>query len=332
MDCSRHKSNMKLLTVSVAAYNVEKTLRQCLNSCVVEGVMDAIEVIIVDDGSADSTASIAGEYVDRWPNTFRLIRKDNGGYGSTVNASIDAASGRYFRLLDGDDWFDEAGLIELVGILASCDADLVYTERALERGDQTLYDDISMRFNLKRTLSNPRELALLVPSMWMFTVRRTLILEHPFRLPEHCLYTDGLFTAYLVPHIRTAVYLPVVLYHYRIGYSDSQSMSVQSSRDHLADWLLVWERVRDVAVHETPANPWMVSKLAYAYINVFNSLMLQCPSHETKRMLIDMELNLKHDFPMVYDETSRRLRVLRILRRTKYMAYTVISHVVLSKS
>ena len=107
----------KILTVSVAAYNVEAFLKKTLDSCIIPEIMDDLEVIIEDDGSTDGTAALAQSYVDQYPSCFRLIQKPNGGYGSTVNRSIVEATGKYFKLLDGDDWFDQEGLIELIGQL-----------------------------------------------------------------------------------------------------------------------------------------------------------------------------------------------------------------------
>lgn len=65
----------KILTISVAAYNVEEFLANTLNSCVVREVFNEIEVLIVDDGSTDHTADIAQEYINNYPDMFQLIRK-----------------------------------------------------------------------------------------------------------------------------------------------------------------------------------------------------------------------------------------------------------------
>ena len=76
----------KLLTVVIPSYNVEKFLNQTLDSFVCdEAVMKKFEVIVVDDGSKDNTAKIGKEYADKYPDTFRVISKENGGHGSGIN-------------------------------------------------------------------------------------------------------------------------------------------------------------------------------------------------------------------------------------------------------
>ena len=101
--------NEKVLTISIAAYNVEKYLDNTLNSLICNK-MDKLEVIIQNDGSKDSTCEVAKKYVEKYPNVFILNDKKNGGYGSTINASLKMAKGKYFKQLDGDDWFDTSNL------------------------------------------------------------------------------------------------------------------------------------------------------------------------------------------------------------------------------
>ena len=82
---------MKLLTVSIAAYHVEDYLRETLDSFLIPEVTDQLEVLIVNDGSSDRTEEIARRYESKYPNTYRLINKENGGHGSTINTGAAAA-------------------------------------------------------------------------------------------------------------------------------------------------------------------------------------------------------------------------------------------------
>ena len=121
----------KILTVTIPSYNVEAYLEDCLESFVNSEVMDDIEVLIVNDGSSDNTAKIAQRYVDKYENTFRLINKENGGHGSTINTGVREAKGKYFKVVDGDDWVDTRSFIHLVKVLKESDAES-YNENARE--------------------------------------------------------------------------------------------------------------------------------------------------------------------------------------------------------
>ncbi len=67
----------KILTITIPSYNVEAYLEDCLESFVNSEVMDDIEVLIVNDGSSDRTEEIARRYESKYPNTYRLINKEN---------------------------------------------------------------------------------------------------------------------------------------------------------------------------------------------------------------------------------------------------------------
>lgn len=82
----------KILTVSIAAYNVEKYIEECLIPFYNEKIVDALEIFIIDDGGTDNTMKIAKKYADEYPDTFKLIHKKNGGWGSTVNYGIEHAT------------------------------------------------------------------------------------------------------------------------------------------------------------------------------------------------------------------------------------------------
>ena len=100
----------KILSVSIAAYNVEKTLDEVLIPfCNVKN-KEILDVMIIDDGSKDRTREIASKYVKKYPDMFRLIEKENGGWGSTLNVGFREARGKYFKQLDGDDFFSPENL------------------------------------------------------------------------------------------------------------------------------------------------------------------------------------------------------------------------------
>ena len=78
----------KLLTVSVAVYNVEGYITQLLDSVVSAKNKNEIEVLVIDDGGTDNTLNVALKYQEQYPSVIHAIHKENGGWGSTVNYGI----------------------------------------------------------------------------------------------------------------------------------------------------------------------------------------------------------------------------------------------------
>ena len=95
---------MKLLTVAIPCYNSQAYMAHAIESILPAG--NAVEIIIVDDGSKDDTLQIAQDYERRYPDIVRAVHKENGGHGDAVMTGVRNASGRYFKVLDSDDWFD----------------------------------------------------------------------------------------------------------------------------------------------------------------------------------------------------------------------------------
>ena len=116
----------KLLTIVIPVYKVEKYIRQCMDSVIVpQTEMEQLEVIVVNDGTPDNSAKIAREYAEQYPETIRVIDKENGGHGSAWNVGLKMATGKYIRFLDSDDWLSDLSV--LITRLETLDVDLVFT-------------------------------------------------------------------------------------------------------------------------------------------------------------------------------------------------------------
>ena len=146
MSCTQtdgSKGYSKVLTIAIPSYNVERYLERGLASYCSPKLESGLEVIVVDDGSTDATALIAESFVKRSPSIFKVISKENGGHGSTINAALQQARGKYFRVVDGDDWVCTQGLIHLVERLGSLDCDLVIDKKRevhMVTGESTLFE------------------------------------------------------------------------------------------------------------------------------------------------------------------------------------------------
>ena len=227
----------KVLSISVAAYNVSDTITQCLDSCLQCERKQQLDIIVVNDGSTDNTAQIVRGYEKRFPGIIRLINKSNGGYGSTVNTSIPLAEGVYYRLLDGDDWVDPNGLDDLLRALESANVDIAiapFVERSADESciiDQVTPDacgEVSFENNLI-----PENL-----SMHSICYRTDLLQRLGYELPEHRLYTDTLYNVIPLQLVKSAYVTHMPVYQYRVGRV-GQSISKESLTAHYEDFYLM---------------------------------------------------------------------------------------------
>ena len=229
-----------LLTVSVAAYNVEKYIEKTLECFQDPALAGLVEVLVTDDGGSDSTMEKAGRIAEEYPEIFTLCHKENGGWGSTVNYGLARAKGKYFKLLDGDDWFDKEGLNGLLEYLAGADTDLVYTPyRVIEDGTMAQLSagggTGGLPFNERLDFHKVAD--RLEPTMHCMTFR-TEALKGNVEILEHCFYTDVEYTMRSFCCVDSVCCLEKPLYCYRVGRS-GQSMSIAGVRKHHEDHLRV---------------------------------------------------------------------------------------------
>ena len=117
----------KILTIVIPTYNMEKYLDKCLTSLIVGDfeLMRRLEVLVVIDGAKDRSSEIAHSYENKYPDTFRVIDKENGNYGSCINRGLKEATGKYIKVLDADDSYNSSAFQRYLNALKTLDVDLV---------------------------------------------------------------------------------------------------------------------------------------------------------------------------------------------------------------
>ena len=224
----------KILTIVIPTYNMQDYLRRCLDSLIVpEEQMQLLEVLVVNDGSKDNSSAIAHEYQDKYPDTFRVIDKENGNYGSCVNRGLKEASGKYIKILDADDWFDKTILARYVEFLKTLNVDLVLTDYQIvyENSDKVisyLYSDQHITPNyilsVKKILSQE---PIFYGQMHGFTYRTKLLKEINYRQTEGVSYTDQEFVEIPFTRVKSVCYFPNILYNYILGREGQTMLSIK---------------------------------------------------------------------------------------------------------
>ncbi len=218
----------KILTISVAAYNAAKDLPRCLASMLETEVAELLEIIIVNDGSKDDTLTAAEELRMKAPDIVKVIDKKNGGHGSTINASIVEATGKYFKIVDSDDWVDKEGLEKLVRWLKDNDADLVLNpyhevdEKTMDRRALKDPRDIAQTAGEIKRIETAKDLTLYMHSI---TWNTRIMKKMGPAIDEHCFYVDLEYAIFPMPLVKNYICFDYPVYQYLLG-SVSQSVTI----------------------------------------------------------------------------------------------------------
>ena len=217
----------KILTILIPTYNMEEYLERCLNSLIVcPQLMEELEILVINDGSKDRSSEIAHHYEMRFPNSFRVIDKANGNYGSCINRGIKEATGKYVKVLDADDWFDTAEFERFIIDLQKIDVDLVLTNFNIIRNG-TKASTPAYKPDLEDLkVYEFQKMDIQQVGVWMMhavTYRAHLLKQINYHQSEGISYTDTEWTYIPLSDVETFAYVNRVVYQYFLG-RDGQTM------------------------------------------------------------------------------------------------------------
>ena len=195
------QNDQKTLTITVPCYNAQDYMEKCLTTLLTGA--PRVEIIIIDDGSHDKTGQIADEWASRYPETIRVHHQENGGHGEGINQGLKLATGRYFKVVDSDDWLDETALqkvldkldaLETTGGVDLMVCNYVYTHADPKDNTTIRYANVfpagetPVSWNGIRGLNMTQYLTM---HACIFSVRA--LRECGVVLPKHTFYEDDLF-------------------------------------------------------------------------------------------------------------------------------------------
>ncbi|MBQ3096148.1 MAG: glycosyltransferase family 2 protein [Clostridia bacterium] len=213
---------MKLISFTVPCYNSAAYMKKCVDSLLRVG--DEAEIIIVNDGSTDETAAIAEDYAARFPGIVRVCHQENGGHGAGIMSGIRMATGRWFKVVDSDDWLDPKALDTLIARLHDLSEapDLVVTNyvywRQGEGAVHTVRYDRVFRDGRVIGWEDTRRFGLTQYLTIHSCIFRTRVLRDAnIELPRHIFYEDNLYVSWAVTKVQRILYLDIDLYMYYVG-------------------------------------------------------------------------------------------------------------------
>ena len=317
----------KILTITIPSYNVETYMNEVLPTFLDPAVMDKIEILIVNDGSKDGTAALGKEYEAKYPGVITLVDKENGGHGSTINKGIELATGKYFKVVDGDDWVDTAAFVKFVNFLEKTDSDVVATphyrvneetkEKELRGFEGVEYekeyrvDDVLLTLRDKYQMHN-------------LTFKTDIVRKIP-KISEHCFYVDVEYIMYPLKYLETISFLNEAVYQYRVGNAN-QSVSTQNfmknrnMHKHVIGNVLKYYETEELSAAKKEFLKKRISLLIDTQIRIY--LCFE-PSDEIKQELLEFCHNVKNTDPTLLDMLEGK--IFKLLKVGDCSLYNMIA-------
>lgn len=252
---------MKKLSILIPAYNVERWLPRCLNS-ILSQVEDDIEIVIVDDGSTDTTLQCANEFAEKW-NDIRVFSKHNEGVGAARNYLLDKACGEFIWFVDSDDYIAEGALQHILSELNST-IDLLSV--SYNGGVFTPFEGSAIEYIQKGYING---------YLWTKIIRRSVIEDAHIRFdPQRYSQEDWFFLMQVYPLLGNIKQITLQAYVYcddnensvmREAHAEHTRRNVADSRETICNFKRFIDSHRDQS-YSRAYEQWMnFSAAGYLY-------------------------------------------------------------------
>ena len=299
---------VKLLSIIIPTYNMEKYLHKCLNSLIVSKEnMEALEVIVVNDGSKDLSSQIAHEYESKYPQTFKVIDKENGNYGSCINRGLKETTGKYVKVLDADDYYVTNALDKFIIYLQKKNVDLIINDFVIVDAHDRITESytFALPINQDFTLCDiPKEM-----KTWLWhhgiTYKTQILRSINYCQTEGIPYTDDEWVFMPMYKIESISYFPHILYHYFIG-REGQTFDPMIMKTSFDKRIAVGKSmVRYFAEIENECSSmtkqFMAEKLRSRLIVIYDFYLAKEYSHEGIERLKEFDVFIKQQSLYMYN-------------------------------
>ena len=302
--------NEKYLTIVIPAYNVAHYLTKTLDSLVCCKHLAALDIIIINDGSTDRTQEISVSYAVKYPKSVRVVSKENGGHGSGINTGLTLAIGKFFSVMDGDDWGNADALDRIVEIMASATEDVLaanFQTYNMGSGDRAHYRFGKVEYGRGYSIDELVKSGIPLVMHELF-YRTGLLREVHLHIRERVSYDDEEYCMMPFAKAESVRFIDEEYYVYRQGDAN-QSMSPENQLKRFHD---KYEVLKDmIRFTERPgiraANlAYMQSRIDDLITSVYFLWLITCPDrrrgrHEAK----EFGAWLKKEENLYYTRTTK---------------------------
>jgi glycosyltransferase involved in cell wall biosynthesis len=301
--------NNSKISVVIPIYNAERYLDRCLSS-VVSQSHDNLEIICVNDGSSDNSASIIESYVAS-DSRIRVITQENAGLSSARNRGLQIATGDYVGFVDSDDWIDRDTYRQAASRFASDEAlDIICWGARVVAADGYVENVENSRkyhqINLVGKHEINRDTVLKVPvTAWNKLYKNQIIARHGLRFPDGLLYEDNVFFWQYIVRCRHLFYIDQYLYNYNRRPNSIMGLSNSRESTRLYDRLDGFR----VILETLGGHAFFVSNPDLIEIVFFRSYTQEMINSALPEKVFEHALEIMHFIPLQSDKQRMEKKI-----------------------
>ena len=243
------------VSVIIPTYNDEKFIDRCLESVLTQTLKE-IEVIVINDGSTDSTREILAEY-EYHDSRVKVIDQENQKQGAARNKGLDIAKGKYIAFVDADDWIDRDYLELLYNAAEKYNVNIAAATATRDYENKVRYH---LKFEEEKTYYGANDIIAALKNE-LITHSKIYRFEavKDLRYEEQVLYEDGLYTIEAIYKCNSMVTVPDAHYHYYSNPNSTvkQKRKLSNENDKISTNL---EIINFAQEHNITLNKWLVLK------------------------------------------------------------------------
>lgn len=328
------------LSVIVPVYNVERYLARCLDSVTNQGLpCSDYEIIIVNDGSTDSSIAIAEEYQTKHEN-IKVIHQKNQGLSVARNTGIHNAIGEYLYFIDSDDYIETGVFKDLLELVVELNLDflgfdVMRTSHSHYKSDVD-FSEIRSHFANNFVLDGVSYISKynFNNGAWWYIVKRNLLIINDLFFENGRMAEDGIFTTEVLLNCKRAAFLPIKIYRY---FVNPNSITNKNNREHILKLIedfkfaIVKFSTLISLAKEKNADDYAILRLktrqeSYVFFLFVRLLRANISVHHFKEVIHEMKLLNVYPIKNFIGDSynSKKERLLTFIFNKKYIFYFLI--------
>ena len=220
------------VSVIVPAYNVENYIEKCLDS-LVNQTLKEIEIIVVNDGSTDSTKQKIEGFLSEFPEKIKYLEKENGGLSDARNYGIPYSQGKYIGFVDSDDYVELNMFEEMYKKAEEENSDMVECDFVWEYPDKKRIDTGRIYSNKKEAFIYARVVA------WNKLIRKKTLEKANIQFPKGLRYEDTEFFYKLLPSLEKISFVKTPMVH----YIQRQNSIANTQNERVKEIFGIWDNI-----------------------------------------------------------------------------------------